>query len=171
MTVVACAHHDAGTGTDIVISSPTGRLAELERMLNVAELPDGRLVIPQSRAVIRADLGTGVVDTLGRIGEGPGEYKQPFRVLLLHGDIAIMDAQLSRLTIWNSDGSVRSTMPLPRYASFGGVLDTAGHAWFEQSPANISIGDVNEAGRREGLDGHLPDDAAGPAIRHGREDL
>ena len=147
MMLAACAHHDAGTGTDIVISKATGHLAELERVWSVAELPDGRVVIPQSRAVLRADLGAGVADTLGRIGEGPGEYKQPFRVLVLHGGIGMMDGQLSRLTVWNPDGTVRSTEPLPRYASFGGVLDTVGHAWFEQLPANVSIGDVNEAGR------------------------
>ena len=147
MAVAACAHHDAGTGTDIVISKPTGHLTELERVWSLAELPDGRVVIPQSRVVIRAELGAGIVDTLGRPGEGPGEYKQPLRVLALHGGIAITDAQLSRLTVWNLDGTVRSTTPLPRYASFSGVLDTVGHAWFEQLPANILMGEINEAGR------------------------
>lgn len=147
MVLAACAHDDAGTGTDIVISKPTGHLAELERVWSLAELPDGRVVIPQSRAVIRADLAAGAADTLGRPGEGPGEYKQPLRVLMLRGGIALVDAQLSRLTVWDLDGTVRSTMPIPRYASFSGMLDTVGHAWFEQLPANILMGAINEAGR------------------------
>ena len=143
----ACAPAEPANGSDVMISKVTGRLPELERVWSLAELPDGRVVIPQSRAVLRADLGAGTADTLGRIGEGPGEYKQPFRVLLLHGGIAMLDGQLSRLTVWNLDGTVRSTAPLSRYASFGGVLDTVGHAFFEQLPANISIGGINEAGR------------------------
>lgn len=144
---LGCSYDEAATTSDLLISAPTGRLPQLERVWSIAELPDGRIVIPQSRAVIRADPATGDADTLGRLGEGPGEYMQPFRVIILHGGIALLDGQLSRLTVWNADGTVRSTATLSRYASFGGVLETVGHAWFEQLPANISIGDVNEAGR------------------------
>ena len=147
LMTAACARGPAATGGDVVISRPTGHLGELDRVWSVAELPDGRVIIPQAQTVLRADLGAGTADTLGRRGEGPGEYKQPYRVLILHGGIAMVDGQLSRLTVWNPDGSVRSTTPLARYASFGGVLDTVGHAWFEQLPANVSIGEINEAGR------------------------
>ena len=147
IAAAGCARARPADGGDVMISKATGRLPQLERVWNLAELPDGRVVIPQSQAVLRADLGAGTADTLGRSGEGPGEYRQPFRVLILHGGIAMLDGQLSRLTVWNPDGTVRSTAPVSRYASFGGVLDTLGHAFFEQLPANISIGDINEAGR------------------------
>jgi hypothetical protein len=147
IAAAACARAGRVDGSDVMLSKVTGRLPELERVWSLAELPDGRVAIPQSQAVLRADLGAGTADTLGRRGEGPGEYKQPFRVLVLHGGIAMLDGQLSRLSIWNLDGTVRSTAPVPRYVSFGGVLDTLGHAFFEQLPANISIGDINEAGR------------------------
>ena len=144
---LGCAREDKATASDLLISAPTGRLPQLERVWSIAELTDGRVVIPQAGAVLRADPATGDVDTVGRVGEGPGEYKQPFRVLMLHGGVALLDGQLSRLTVWNPDWTVRSTTPLSRYASFGGVLDTVGHAWFEQLPANVSIGEINEAGR------------------------
>ena len=147
LLVGACAHPRSTDADDVAVSQATGHLSQLERVWSLAELPDGRVVIPQSQAVLRADLGAGIADTLGRSGEGPGEYKQPFRVLLVRGGIAMLDGQLSRLTIWNADGSVRSTAPVPRYASLGGVLDTVGHAFFEQLPANVSIGEINEAGR------------------------
>ena len=45
-------------------------------MWSVAERPDGRVVIPLSWAVIRAELGAGVVDMLGQIGKCPG-YVNP----------------------------------------------------------------------------------------------
>lgn len=147
LAAAACTRGGSTDGSDVLVSKVTGHLPELERVWSLAELPDGRVAIPQSQAVLRVDLGAGTADTLGRKGEGPGEYKQPFRVLVLHGGIAMLDGQLSRLTIWNLDGTVRSTAPVPRYASFGGVLDTVGHAFFEQLPANISIGDINEADR------------------------
>jgi hypothetical protein len=145
-STAGCARHDAASA-DVQTGPATGHLGQLERVWSVAELPDGRVVFPQSGAVVRADLAAGTTDTIGRTGEGPGEYKQPYRVLLLHGGLALLDGQLSRLTIWNPDWTIRSTTPLSRYATFGGVLDTVGHAWFEQLPANISIGDINEAGR------------------------
>lgn len=71
--LAARAHRDGGTGADFVISKPTGRLAELERLWSVVERPDGRVVIPQSWAVIGTELNGSVFDMLGQIGKGPGD--------------------------------------------------------------------------------------------------
>ena len=40
------------------------------------ELPDGRLLAPDplSQVLLRVDLDAGTADTLGGVGEGPGEY-------------------------------------------------------------------------------------------------
>ncbi len=144
---VACNHRDSTSTGDIAIGKSTGHLGELDRIWSMVELPDGRVVFPQRSAVVRADLSAGATDTIGRAGAGPGEYKQPYRVSLLHGGLALLDGQLSRLTIWNADASVRSTENVSRYATFGGMLDSLGHAYFQQLPANVTIGDINEANR------------------------
>lgn len=148
LLLLAAACGDGPThGTDLVIDKATGHLGQLERVWSVAELPDGRVVFPQAQAVVRADLAAGTADTLGRPGAGPGEYRRPYRVMLMRGALAMIDGQLARLTLWNLDGSIRSTTTLPTYAAFGGVLDTVGHAWFEQLPANISINGFAEPNR------------------------
>ena len=51
------------------------------------ELPDGRVMVADGidEVVMIADLRTGKGDTLGRVGQGPGEYKAPDALYALPG--------------------------------------------------------------------------------------
>ena len=72
-------------------------LGQLDYFGQIAELPDGRIVIPQyAGPVVIADLKTRVLDTLGRKGDGPGEYRSPSLALARHGYPALLDPMLTR---------------------------------------------------------------------------
>lgn len=91
----------------------------LSFLASVRELPDGRLLAadPLSLVLLRMDLDAGVADTLGRVGEGPGEYRQPDQVFPLPGDSTLLvDLGNARFTIIGPDGSFRDgmSMTVPR---------------------------------------------------------
>lgn len=78
-------------------------------LINVRELPDGRLFAadPLSQVLLRVDLDTGKADTLGRVGGGPGEYRQPDQVYPLPGDSTLLvDLGKMQLTVLGPDGAL-----------------------------------------------------------------
>ncbi len=88
----------------------------------VRELPDGRLLVadPLGQVVMRLDLDAGVADTIGGVGEGPEEYRQPDAVWPLPGGRTLLvDLGNGRLTELDSTLAFGDTRP---YAlSVGGV--------------------------------------------------
>jgi hypothetical protein len=68
---------------------------EFTRILSVRELADGRVLIsdPSEKRIVVADLRTGTVRTIGRVGGGPGEFAEPGRLFALPGDSSIMQDQ------------------------------------------------------------------------------
>jgi hypothetical protein len=84
-------------------------------LLGVRELPGGELLAadPLSQVVLRVDMAAGVADTLGRVGGGPGEYRQPDQVFPLPGDSTLLvDLGNGRFTIIGPDGAFRDGMSL-----------------------------------------------------------
>jgi len=67
-----------------------------------------------SRRVVELDGTSGAVRrSLGQDGSGPGEMRAPGALAVTPGGvIALTDARLLRLTVWNADGSLNSTFPL-----------------------------------------------------------
>ncbi len=109
----------------------------------VRELPDGRLMLadPLGRALVVIDLEKGTADTLGSVGPGPGEYKQPDAVFALPGDSSLLvDLGNARLTAVALDGSFGETMPMVQGAPGGPGLvimipqatDWRGAIYFQQ---------------------------------------
>lgn len=110
----------------------------------VRELRDGRVVWadPLGQALVVGDLDHATADTLGRIGQGPAEYRQPDAVWPLPGDSTLLvDLGNGRLTVLDSGLSFGAAAPigqgrpgpgmilaLPRATDADGFLYVAGRA-------------------------------------------
>ncbi len=84
-----------------------GHQFRLEDLCAAAVIDDSRLVIASTRtpAVLVLNFLTGDSTTLGRSGEGPGEYRMPFGVaMLFDGRIAALDAMSLSVATWTPDG-------------------------------------------------------------------
>ncbi len=80
----------------------------------VRELPDGRVLVadPLGQTLAAVDMETGTTTTLGRVGEGPAEYRQPDAVWPLPGDRSLLvDLGNGRLTEMGADLSFGDTRP------------------------------------------------------------
>jgi hypothetical protein len=107
---------------------------------NVVELANGRVVFTdtKSKLFLRADLGSGRVDTLGTradsVGRGSpaGQYKFPGWVAHLAGDtIALVDFSALRTTLWSEAGRPLDILPIQEVAGNTPVLvyDTLGRGY------------------------------------------
>ena len=79
------------------------------------ELPDGRVMVADGidEVVMIADLKTGKGDTLGRVGQGPGEYKSPDALYALPGGgTLLVDLGNGRLNYFGPDGKYRESSPI-----------------------------------------------------------
>lgn len=135
------------------LSRPDVTYAEAFAFLQrVRELADGRVVIadPLGQVVLIADLETGRADTLGGVGQGPEEYRQPDAVYPLPGDSTLLvDLGNARLTVLGPDGSFGETMPMTRGSPGpgGGLLiviprgvDSEGRIYFQPVGGGMARG-------------------------------
>jgi hypothetical protein len=73
---------------------------------SIRELRDGRVVVVDSRelTVKMVDFRTGIATTIGRTGEGPGEYRWPGKLFELAGDSSLLqDNAAGRLMVIGPD--------------------------------------------------------------------
>ena len=122
--------------------------AEFSTVASVRELSDGRVLVTdrEDRRLAIVDWATGAVATIGRTGEGPGEYQVPYRLLPLSGDSTLLtDSQSRRWFVL--DGSrivttIDASSPLNENLGpdlFGAdhegrVLGLEGYRWNRLSP-------------------------------------
>ena len=109
-------------------------------------LSDGRLIVadPLGQVLVLVDMEEGIADTLGRIGGGPGEYRQPDAVFPLPGDSTLLtDLGNGRLTVISADGVFGESTPIHRELANGSqaivlprFVDAAGRIYFQ--PDNFS---------------------------------
>jgi hypothetical protein len=81
----------------------------------VRELPDGRVLVADGidEVVMVADLKTGRSETLGRVGQGPGEYKSPDALYPLpDGGTLLVDLGNGRLNYLGADNKYRESIPI-----------------------------------------------------------
>ena len=79
------------------------------------ELPDGRILIADGlgQVLVIVDLDARTVDTVGRVGGGPSEYRMPDRLFALPGDsILLVDLGNGRLTVLDPDLEFGRTYPI-----------------------------------------------------------
>lgn len=82
---------------------------------NVRELSDGRVLIadPLEQVLLALDMKAGTADTVGHVGAGPEEYKQPDAVFALPGDSTLLvDLGNGRLTYLGPKLEFGETMPI-----------------------------------------------------------
>ncbi len=148
------------------LTAPDARFPEAFGMVGgLRELRDGRILVadPLGQALMVINLQAGTADTIGRVGAGPGEYKQPDAVFALPGDSTLLvDLGNGRLTVLAPDLSFGETTPIAQgqpQAGGGGAMagmnvvlprgvDEQGRVYFQ------ALG----MGMRPG--GQLPDSAA-----------
>ena len=111
----------------------------------VRELPAGRVVVadPLSQVVVLLDMGTGVADTIGGLGGGPSEYRQPDAVWPLPGDRTLLvDLGNGRLTVLSPELEFGDTRPYATVDPAAGTMlrmhpqgvDGMGRIYFRASP-------------------------------------
>ncbi len=80
----------------------------------VRELADGRVLVadPLGQTLVVADMESGAIETIGRVGEGPDEYRQPDAVWPLpNGRSLLVDLGNGRLTEMGADLAFGDTRP------------------------------------------------------------
>jgi len=109
--------------------------AEFTRILSLRELPDGRVLItdPRENRITLADFETGSAAQLGRVGQGPTEFREAGRLWAVSADSTIMQDRVGRrwlvLEGARIAGPVPADDPAVRVAYSGAVLgmDQEGH--------------------------------------------
>jgi len=153
------------TGLPVDPKPPEGTFATLELeatfsiwfgFLNgVRELADGTVLAadPLAQVLFKIDMGSGTADTIGGVGPGPQEYKQPDRVFPLPADSSLLvDFGKTQLTVVHPDGTFGSGLPmvLPRESGFPDLIQPQ----FVDAEGNL----YHQAGRSR--DAGPPDSAA-----------
>ncbi len=149
LALAACSGGDEATGSGL----PAGAFARLDLEFaypvpfsflgSVREAADGTVLAadPLSQVVLRVDLVAGTADTLGRVGEGPQEYKQPDQVFWLPGDSTLLvDLGKMQLTVIGPDGALHAGMSMASAAQDGRMsvfmpraLDRQGRIYYSGS--------------------------------------
>lgn len=128
---------------------------EFSSITGLLELPDGRLLMTDGidQTLLRINLATRKADTLGRVGEGPGEYKLPDAVYSLAGGrVLLTDLGNGRLSIFDASGKYVESMPIARGTPGSGMTmvlpratDAQGRIYFEGRPMGMENGPPDSA--------------------------
>jgi len=122
-----------GMAQEIKLVKPAARLThQFSTIGGVRELADGRVLVADGidNVVLRADLSTQKVDTVGRSGQGPGEYKAPDGLFPLPDEATmVVDLGNARLSVFDGAGKYRESIPIaqgqPGRGGFALVLPRA----------------------------------------------
>ena len=99
----------------VLLGEPEAVFAEPFAVVStVREFEDGRVLLadPLGQVVVRLDLDAGTADTIGKVGEGPDEYRQPDAVWPLPGGRTLLvDLGNGRLTELSPDLRFGETRP------------------------------------------------------------
>jgi len=98
-----------GDATDVVY--------DLNQVTGAVRLADGRLAVANgSTSDVRYYDAEGMhLKTMGRRGDGPGEYQQPMGLWLVTGDsVVVFDGRLFRLTVLDPEGNTARSYGLNR---------------------------------------------------------
>jgi hypothetical protein len=116
----------------------------------VRELSDGRVLVadPLGQVLLVADLEAGTADTLGGVGQGPEEYRQPDVVFELPGDSTLLlDLGNARLTVIGPSGEFGETLPVTQGDPSSGLMivlprgvDSRGGLYFRPMGGNPGRG-------------------------------
>lgn len=153
--LVLCANPAPAQAQQAVRLSPAGSYPESFGYMNwVRELPDGRVMVADAlgQVLVVADLDRGRADTLGSVGSGPKEYRQPDAVYALPGDSTLLlDLGNARLTVIAPDGTFGQTYPITQGDLQGMTIilpravDHAGNIYYLQEMGRLAGGSRDSA--------------------------
>jgi len=120
--------------SDESLKPSNGKLTEgFSELTSVRELADGRVLLTDriDNRVVVADFRTGRVMRIGRIGDGPREYRHAFPLFAIGGDSSVMTGfPKARWTLFRADSVVGTTAPMDPTVlatSFPYGMDRSGH--------------------------------------------
>lgn len=129
LTTLACAESggDAAAGpSSTPLGPPEAVFAEDFAYVHaVRELPGGDVLVPDplADALYRVDMNAGTRAVVGRVGEGPEEYRQPDGVWPLPGDSTLLvDLGNGRLVRLGPDLGFGAAHPIARPTGEGGFV-------------------------------------------------
>lgn len=123
------------------LSKPEAEFQEsFDAVSALRELPGGRVLVTDlgPKAVLLLDFAAGKQTTIGRNGQGPGEYQFPGELLALPGDTTLLVDRVSRRFLRiEPNGALGKTIPYPD--ALGGMpepkgADRQGRIYFQASP-------------------------------------
>ncbi len=123
-----------------LLTRPEAEFAEsFDQILSLRELPGGRVLVTDlgPRTVVLANFTSGTVTTVGRNGQGPGEYQQPGDLIPARGDTTlVVDRASRRFLLIRPDGTMGTTVPFPEellgFPEPRG-MDSQGRVYFQSS--------------------------------------
>jgi hypothetical protein len=144
----ACAPLAAQQLVPRALAKPEAQFGQpFDAVLSVRELPDGKVLVTDlgPKTVLLADFSNDGQVTIGRNGQGPGEYQFPGDLLPYLGDTTLLVDRVSRrfLTI-APDGKLGKTVPFPEQIQGLGEprgTDHQGRIYFQGSPFRGDFGD------------------------------
>ena len=143
LTVVALSSLSAQQLGARSLSKPEAQFEQpFDAIAAVRELPDGKVLVTDlgPKTVLLTDFRSGEQATVGRNGQGPGEYQFPGELLAYKGDTTLLTDRVGRrfLTV-AADGKLGPTVPFPD--AIPGIADPRGtdrqgRIYFQGSPFN-----------------------------------
>lgn len=122
---------------------------EFSSITGLRELPDGRVLVTDGidETLLRLDLKTGKADTIGRAGQGPGEYKTPDMLFpATGGGTMLVDLGNARLSFFDAALKYKESTPIIKGDPGRGMtevipqaVDSQGRIYFQgmmRSPGN-----------------------------------
>lgn len=115
------------------LGAPLDSVTGLDAPEVVTEIGDGVIVTPAPMlpGILRVSLVSGEQDSIGRAGDGPGEFRSPFFVQLINdGSVLVLDGLARRVTILDSSLTFSK-----QFTDFGGLspftlrYDTLGNSY------------------------------------------
>ena len=98
----------------ITLKQPDAKLpAEFTKIVSVRELSDGRILVSDQKEqrLVVADLRSGKVEPVGRLGGGPGEFRNAGRLIPLAGDSTLMVDWIARRWLVLDGARIAATVP------------------------------------------------------------
>lgn len=142
----------------ITLGAPTAEYLEgLSFVQSVRAMPDGRLLVadPLAQELFFLDMDSGAVQSIGRPGGGPMEFRQPDSVWPYgDGNSLMVDLGNARMVVLAEDGSFGDTYPLvmgepgpgsPMLLLLPQGVDEAGNVYITQRPAFDPAGEPGDS--------------------------
>ena len=104
------------TNQEAILYRPFGYTIDEEGLIYVADSGNHRIAV--------FDLNGKYLRSIGREGDGPGEFRSPMSVSLINSKLQIPDASQQRTTIYNTDGTLEEVVTY-RHARSGSFVASA----------------------------------------------